>query len=170
MHRAVVHALNEIDAALGSGDCFRNKADVATLREHLERWGRQADDMAAPRKVAMNVYVAGPYTSTEPPSGMDFWEVGSEGQHNVQRAIHAGQDLAEGGHTPFVPHLFALWDLVRPNGYEFYMTMCLAYVAKSDALVRLSGDSPGADREVELAKSLNIPIYYSVAAFLGAPL
>lgn len=31
-----------------------------------------------------------------------------------------------------------------------------------DAVLRIPGDSAGADREVEMAKSANIPVYYTV--------
>ena len=38
----------------------------------------------------------------------------------------------------------------------------LEWVSCSDAVLRLPGESAGADREVQHAKSLNIPVYYSI--------
>jgi hypothetical protein len=42
----------------------------------------------------------------------------------------------------------------------------LPWVSVADAVLRLPGTSPGADREVALALSLGIPVYYDIEEML----
>ncbi len=100
----------------------------------------------------MKVYVAGPYTS----------EPGS----NVNTAIKAAQRLVENGHTPFVPHLYHLWHLIIPGSYEQWIALDLEWLRSCHALVRLPGESSGADREVAFALELGIKVYFSIDEFL----
>lgn len=93
-----------------------------------------------------HVYVAGPYTS------------GGEAA-NVRIALDMGDRILALGGVPFVPHLFHLWDLNAPKPYEAWMEICLAWVTKCDALVRLPGESAGADREVARARELGLPVF-----------
>jgi len=99
----------------------------------------------------IHVYVAGPYTS--------------DPDANVRRAIGAGQRIRdELGALPFVPHLFHLWDAMIPNDYRFWMEMDFAWLRKCDALLRLPGESSGADEEVALAESLGLPVFHGFDA------
>lgn len=94
----------------------------------------------------IRVYVAGPYTS-DPVANTEF-------------AIEVGQHLLELGYAPFVPHLTHFWHERFSNDWQTWMELDLPWVAKADIVVRLPGESSGADREVELAGSLGIPVYY----------
>jgi len=96
----------------------------------------------------MTIYIAGPYTG--------------DVEENVAAAIFAGQSLVEYGFVPFVPHLYHFWDQQHPNPYETWMKLCLMWVTKCDALLRLPGNSPGADREVALAKATGVLVFYSI--------
>lgn len=101
----------------------------------------------------MRVYVAGPYTA-DPASC-------------TAAAIAAGDELLRAGHEPFVPHLSHYWHrLHTEHGYEAWMRLDLAWVAVAEALVRLPGESSGADREVELALQRGIPVFASPEGFL----
>lgn len=94
------------------------------------------------------IYVSGPYS-----------------KHMVdgtRNAILAAEELRKAGYLPFVPHLSLLWDLVCPSPYEEWIAYDLAWLGHCDALLRLPGESPGADREVLLALKLGIPVWYSV--------
>ena len=96
----------------------------------------------------ISVYVAGPYS-----------------KHMVdgtRNAILAAEELRKAGYLPFVPHLSLLWDLVCPSPYEEWLDYDLAWLKKCDILLRLPGESPGADKEVACAEALRMPIYYSV--------
>jgi hypothetical protein len=56
--------------------------------------------------------------------------------------------------------------MIFPHDYELWLEIDFAWVKKCDALIRLPGESSGADREVELARSLGIPVYFSIQEFL----
>ncbi|MDE2099712.1 MAG: AAA family ATPase [Patescibacteria group bacterium] len=91
------------------------------------------------------VYVSGPFSS-DPEAG-------------TNAAIDAAEQLARAGYEPFIPHLTREWDRRHPHPYEFWMDRDLAQLARCDALVRLPGHSPGADREVAWAHAHGIPVY-----------
>jgi hypothetical protein len=94
------------------------------------------------------IYISGPYS-----------------KHMVdgtRNAIMAAEALRKAGYLPFVPHLSLLWDLVCPSPYEEWIDYDLAWLRHCNALLRLPGESPGADREVLLAQQLRIPVYYNI--------
>ena len=95
------------------------------------------------------IYVAGPYSKPDP-------------THNVHVAVTLGQLLLDRGYVPFVPHVTHLWQLISPNDYETWMDWDFEWLRTCDAVLRLAGDSPGADREVALANSLGIPVFHKV--------
>jgi len=103
----------------------------------------------------MRVYVAGPYTK-------------GDVAVNVRTAVEAGDRLLKTGHLPYVPHLMHFWHMLFPGPYEQWTAMDLEWIWVCAALVRLPGDSNGADEEVAVAKRLGIPIFYSVEEFLNA--
>jgi hypothetical protein len=71
------------------------------------------------------------------------------------------------GFVPFVPHLSALWDIVdgesSPITYDDWLKYDFAWIDCCDALLRMPGESRGADMEVEYARSKGIPVSYSIA-------
>jgi hypothetical protein len=81
---------------------------------------------------------------------------------NVRRACNAGDVILAKGHIPFIPHLSHLWHLISPKSYEEWLRIDMALLDMCDALVRLPGESPGADREVKEAEKLCIPVYYGL--------
>lgn len=86
---------------------------------------------------------------------------------NTNRAISAATELVGAGLVPFVPHLCALWAIVRPGiSYETWMEQDFAWLRRCDALLRLPGESRGADREVALAGELGLPVFTEVEAVL----
>lgn len=103
----------------------------------------------------MRVYIAGPYTTPDP-------------VENTRKAIVAGEDVRAHGHLPFVPHLNLLWHFIFAHEPAYWLLMDLGWLALCEALIRLPGVSPGADREEAEAHRLGIPVYYSVEEFLEA--
>ena len=103
----------------------------------------------------VRVYVAGPYSSPDPAV-------------NTRNAILVGDDLLSRGFTPFVPHLTHFWHMLCPRQYEQWLALDNEWVAVCDMLLRMPGASSGADKEVELAKSLGIPVYHSVEELAAA--
>lgn len=101
----------------------------------------------------MRVYVAGPYTKPYPP-------------YNVRKAIDAAQELADAGHFPYIPHLTMFWDMAYARPYDYWMRLDEEFLKVCEAVVRIPGESSGADQEEKVAKKLGIPVFYSVKEFL----
>lgn len=95
----------------------------------------------------LRVYIAGPY-SADP-------------EACVAEAIRVGNVVLDFGHAPFVPHLCHYWHNEHgERHYEDWMRIDLTWLLAADAVVRIPGESPGADREVELALSRGIPVLH----------
>ena len=101
----------------------------------------------------MRVYVAGPITK-----GDQF--------ANVSNAVRAGERLFNAGHAPYVPHLNYTWHMLIPHENRDWYSLDNEWLAQCEALVRLPGESPGADAEVKLANYLGIPVFHGVDTFL----
>lgn len=93
------------------------------------------------------VYVAGPYTK-------------GDVAVNVRRAIEVGSELHDAGFMPFIPHLTHFWHFITPKPYEVWLSVDNEWLPLCDALLRLPGESSGSDKEVSLAQSLGIPVYF----------
>lgn len=102
----------------------------------------------------MKVYIAGPYTKGDVAA-------------NVRAAIDAGQRVLDAGHYPYIPHLTHFWHLVHPAGWAQWMALDAVWVLACDALIRLEGESTGADMEVTLAREKGMPVYLGVDAWLA---
>jgi hypothetical protein len=103
---------------------------------------------------ATQIYVAGPITS----SGNLLL--------NVRRALYAGTDLLRKGYAPYVPHLTCYWEIVAPENfhYEDWLRLDIEYLSICDGLLRLDGESKGADREAAFAQEHGIPVFYTMKA------
>lgn len=92
-------------------------------------------------------------------------------EDNVANAIEVGQVLLGAGYAPFIPHLshyaepMATWTQ-NPTRYEEWLDLDRSYIAVCDALLRLPGDSRGADREVAWAQELQIPVFTNIDKLL----
>ena len=109
--------------------------------------------MSSPMKDRPAVYIAGPH-SFSPTNG-------------VRAAAHAADRIWAAGGSPYVPHLCHLWDLISPQPYSVWLERDSYWLARCDVLLRLPGESPGADEEVNFAHENKIPAYYGVTACLG---
>ena len=97
----------------------------------------------------IKVYIASPYT------------VGNTGR-NVKAQIDAFIHLLDNGYLPFAPLLAHFVHIAHPKPYDYWTAYDNEWLKNCDVLLRLPGESPGADREVELARSLNIPVVKSL--------
>ncbi len=77
---------------------------------------------------------------------------------NVRRSIFASEKVIACGHLPYNPLLSHFHHLISPQGYEYWMDLDLKLIYKMDLVIRLSGESSGADRECELATRLGIKV------------
>jgi|APHM01.1.fsa_nt_gi hypothetical protein len=105
----------------------------------------------------MKIYIAAPYSA----------ERSIDRQENTYTAIHAGLEVFELGHFPFIPHLTHYVDRYanRTQGfemnYEDYIEWDKQFLHDCDALLHLD-NSPGADHEREVAEHNKMIIYESV--------
>ncbi len=91
------------------------------------------------------VYVAGPITR-------------GDTLVNIRNGMLAGTELTKRGFVPFIPHNDFIQYILDPVtlDYETILRLDLAWIERCDALLRLEGDSPGADREVAHAQKLGL--------------
>jgi len=92
------------------------------------------------------VYVAGPYSA-------------GDLAMNVRSAYEAATRLADAGFAPFVPHHTHFWQLLFPRPYDEWLKLDLAFLPCCDAVLRLPGESHGADGEVREAQTRGIPVF-----------
>ena len=97
----------------------------------------------------MKVYIASPYKK-------------GDKQENVMRQISAFNALVTHGHVPFAPNLGHYVDIHYPRPCTWWIEHDLVWLEFCDALLRLDGESNGADIEVARAKELGIPVFYSL--------
>ena len=86
------------------------------------------------------VYVAGPVSS-------DPWGC-------VQPAVRLMAPMLDVGLVPVIPQLSVLAELVNPGAldYEQWLDYDIQLIRHCSGLIRLPGESPGADREVAYAR------------------
>ena len=101
----------------------------------------------------MRVYIAGPYSK-------------GDVMMNIREAIFAADWVWAAGHFPFLPHLTGFWQAISPHPYEKWLALDFEWIAACHALIRLPGDSSGADREVAEANRLAIPVFFGVPEFI----
>ena len=93
------------------------------------------------------IYVAGPYS------------VGDTSA-NVRLAVQSGYRMRFHGVAAIVPHRNHLDELLGyGEDYNTWLAEDLEILSRCDAVVRLPGESPGADAEVAHAESLGIPVF-----------
>jgi hypothetical protein len=95
------------------------------------------------------IYIASPY------------RIGDVGQ-NVRAQMEVFDLLVTMGHVPFAPLLFHFQHIVFPLPEAVWLELDFEWVRACDAVLRLPGESRGADMEVEVAKVANIPVFTSI--------
>lgn len=97
----------------------------------------------------IKVYLASPYTL-------------GDVAVNVKRQIDIANVLMNKGFAPFVPLLSHFQHMIHPRPHKDWMKVDFEWLRACDCVLKLDGESVGADDEVEYAKLLNIPVYYSL--------
>ncbi len=99
-----------------------------------------------------HIYIASPYTK-----GDQFC--------NVQKQISCANNLIDKGYIPFSPLLMSVYLHAQiERDWQTWMDIDYSWVEKCDGLLRLEGESKGADAEVEYAKKIGIPVFYDIDA------
>jgi len=94
----------------------------------------------------MKVYIAGPYTK-------------GDVAQNVANATRLADYLANLGYTPYLPHLTHFWHMMYPRPYEWWLKYDMEWLRECDCVVRIFGDSSGADKEVSCAGELGKDVF-----------
>lgn len=97
----------------------------------------------------MRIFISAPYSK-------------GDVAQNVHNAIHAADYVSRLGHFPYNPLMTHFWHMLIPHEYEFWMAQDEEWLKFCDAILRLPGESAGADREVQIASDLGLVVYGSV--------
>lgn len=112
-------------------------------------------ERSSPKQKLPLVYIAAPYTKPDP-------------VENTHHAVKIGLQLWEKGIcVPIIPHLTLFAHFMRPEPYEYWLAFDMDQLAHCDALLRLPGESAGADGEVAFAYDNGIPVFKSVASLVA---
>ena len=104
------------------------------------------------------VYVAGPISK-------------GDLKENVRRGVSAGLRLLKAGYAPLIPHLSCYVDpeaLIGTLAYEWWLDSSLSFIEACDGLLRLDGESKGADREEAHARLHGVPVFWDLGTLLGS--
>jgi hypothetical protein len=94
------------------------------------------------------IYVAGPYSSAP--------------EQNVKNAIDAAEKVLAAGMIPFVPHLSHYWHALYEHDWKTWLRIDGEVLRRCDAVLRIPGESPGAEHEIQQAKILWIPVFFDL--------
>jgi hypothetical protein len=95
------------------------------------------------------VYIASPYTK-------------GDVAVNVKRQMDMADQLMTLGYAPFAPLYSHFQHMAHPRPYADWIAIDLEWVPACDVLLRLDGESSGADGEVAFARERGIPVVFSV--------
>ena len=102
----------------------------------------------------LKVYIASPYTK-------------GDVAVNVKRQIDVAAELIKIGMAPYVPVLSHFIHMAHPQPYQTWTELDNEWVEASDWVLRLPGESAGADAEVRLAEHLGIPVAHDIRELPG---
>lgn len=78
----------------------------------------------------------------------------------------AADQVTAKGHLAFIPHLAVFWQMSTDEASQTpekdWLNLGLRMLERCDSIYRIPGESSGSDGEIEHAKKLGIPIYYSM--------
>lgn len=87
---------------------------------------------------------------------------------NVKLQLDTANVLISLGFNPYVPLLSHFLHMAHPRPYEDWIRIDNDWIVECDYVLRLPGESSGADNEEMLAKSIGIPVVYSIDELLKA--
>lgn len=91
----------------------------------------------------MWLYISGPYTNGDPVI-------------NVRKAVEVADILLAAGHVPIIPHLSHLWHIISPHSWQEWIKLDLLLLERCDGMIRIQGESKGADLEEARAHELGL--------------
>lgn len=103
------------------------------------------------------VYISGPMTGDGTPEAM---------AQNVAEGVRVAKLLIRAGFSVFCPHLSGLMPGHEEIPHEVWIDNDLPWVQVADAVLRLPGESQGADAEVDYAVDCDVRVFTSVERLL----
>ena len=97
----------------------------------------------------IKVYIASPYTK----GNMAV---------NVGVSLKAFDKLMKLGYAPYAPLLSHFVEINFPHPYNEWLDLDIEWLEVCDAVLRLPGESSGADKEVITANENDIPVFYTI--------
>uniref|UniRef100_A0A6H2A3E6 DUF4406 domain-containing protein n=1 Tax=viral metagenome TaxID=1070528 RepID=A0A6H2A3E6_9ZZZZ len=105
----------------------------------------------------MRLYIAGPYGRSR---GLSEEEL----ETNVLRAKVYARGVIAAGHTPFLPHLYHElhrgW-ITSPDETRWF-NMAKEWITFCDGILRIPGESVGADKEVAYAEMMGLKVFHNL--------
>lgn len=131
------------------------ESESKAKKEVNDDYVKKLEAIFSPSKERIRVFVSGPLNS----SGVAFL--------NVREAVLTGMLLRRFPRVvPFIPHLFSHATQILPESGEFWQAWDDDELRACDVLVRIPGDSKGADHEVSLFESLG-GLALTLSEFIG---
>jgi hypothetical protein len=104
-------------------------------------------------KISPFVYIASPYS------------IGDK-LTNVKASLEVANILMDKGFVPYAPLLNHFQNEMFPRPEKDWLEFDIRWLYKCDALLRLPGESKGADEEVRAASHVGMPVFYSIEELL----
>jgi hypothetical protein len=102
----------------------------------------------------IKVYIASPYT------------IGDQAR-NVYISLAVADELIKLGFYPYCPLLTHFQHMMFPQSYDKWLELDFEWLRQCDCLLRLDGESKGADLEVQEAGYNDIPVFYNIESLLA---
>lgn len=102
----------------------------------------------------MKVFISGPYSK-------------GDKETNVEIAMRIANKLLDHGFAPYCPHLTHYLHSLQERAYLEWILYDLRWLLSCDALLRIPGESQGADIEVTYAKAKGMPVFYNLRDLLN---
>lgn len=97
----------------------------------------------------IKVYIASPYT------------IGDVAV-NVKTQMDTADELMNRGFAPFTPLYSHFQHMAHPRKYQDWLDLDFVWIKSCDCILRLPGESSGAEKEVEFANYNDILVFYSI--------
>lgn len=101
----------------------------------------------------LRVYIASPYTL-------------GDAAINVKKSMMAFDLLMDLGFSPYCPLTTHFLHIHSPRPYQDWIDHDLEWIPTCDIMLRLPGESSGADGEEKLMISLSKPVFYDIIELL----
>ncbi len=80
---------------------------------------------------------------------------------NVKNQLDVADKLMNAGFAPFTPLYSHFQHMAHPRPYTDWIKLDLEWINSCDGLIRILGESTGADGEVDHAQKLGIPVFFA---------